>query len=127
MNSARSFIFTTALPPSVAAASRCALGIMRAESWRRSTLIENARCMRAALQQAGFDTGHSTTPIIPVMIKDAARAADISRKLLARGFFVSAIRPPTVPVNTARLRVTVTALHTAEDITGCVEALKDVF
>ena len=127
LNTARSFIFTTALPPSVAAASRCALGIMRTEPWRRDSLLENARCMRAALQQAGFDTGRSTTPIIPVMINDAARAADISRKLLVRGFFVSAIRPPTVPVNTARLRVTVTALHTAEDITRCVEALKDVF
>ncbi len=126
INTARSFIYTTGLPPAVSAASRMALKLMAHEPWRRTVLLENARKMRTALQGAGFDTLASSTPIIPVMVGDACRAKDISCKLLLRGIFAAAIRPPTVPVATARLRITVTAAHTDADIARCVEALKDV-
>ncbi len=124
INTARSFIFTTALPPAVAAASRAALVIMREEPWRRAKVMDNARLMREGLQKAGFDTLKSATPIIPVMVGAAADASAISRKLLSAGIFVAAIRPPTVPKGAARLRVTVTAAHTEDDINRCIEAFK---
>lgn len=124
LNSARSFVFSTAIPPSVAAASRCALEIMHDEPWRRVKLLEHATRLRDGLNKAGFDTMQSRTPIIPVLVKDAVRALALSHELLAHGIFVSAIRPPTVPAGTARLRVTVTAAHTDEDITRCLEAFR---
>ncbi|MBF0330928.1 MAG: 8-amino-7-oxononanoate synthase [Candidatus Omnitrophica bacterium] len=126
LNTARSFIFTTALPPAVAGAALCALRIMREESWRRERVLANAVLMREGLSALGFDTLKSVTPVIPVMIKDAALAAAMSARLLDQGMFVAAIRPPTVPAHTARLRVTVTAAHTVEDIARCVEAFKRV-
>ena len=124
LNGARRFICSTAIPPSLAAAARCALAIMQEESWRREKLLQNASRLREGLARAGFDTMQSCTPIIPVMVKDAARALALSKELFARGIFVSAIRPPTVPAGTARLRVTVTAAHTEEDIARCLEAFR---
>jgi 8-amino-7-oxononanoate synthase len=126
INTARSFIFTTALPPAIAAASSCSLGIMQAEPWRRQKVMANADQMRVGLKALGFDTGESATSIIPVMVGDPQQALAMSKKLFAKGIFVSAIRPPTVPVNKARLRVTVTAAHTPEDIQICLEAFADV-
>jgi 8-amino-7-oxononanoate synthase len=126
INTARSFIFTTAMPPAVASAALASLKIMREESWRRTRVLGYAHQMRQGLQAAGFDTLESVTPIIPVMIKDPVKAVAMSQRLLDEGIFVAAIRPPTVPVNTARLRVTVTAAHSPEDIDRCVEAFKRV-
>jgi 8-amino-7-oxononanoate synthase len=80
--------------------------------------------MRAGLKDMGFDTLESETPIIPVLVRKASVAVEMSKKLLARGIFVSAIRPPTVPAHTARLRVTVTAAHMDEDIDACLEAFR---
>jgi 8-amino-7-oxononanoate synthase len=122
VNTARSFIFTTAMPPAVAAASRAALQIIREEPDRRQHLLRNADRLRRELQGLGFDTLQSLSPIIPVVVGQAERAVDLSRRLLERGIFVSAIRPPTVPKGTARLRVTVTAAHTDDDITRCITA-----
>ncbi len=122
INSARSFIFTTALPPAVAAAARCALNIIKCEPQRRARVLALAVRMRDGLKKAGFDTLESETPIIPVLVRKASVAVEMSKKLLERGIFVSAIRPPTVPAHTARLRVTVTAAHTDEDIDVCLEA-----
>ena len=124
LNSARSFIFTTAMPPAVAAAARCALNIIKSEPERRERVLSLANKMRDGLKKAGFDTLESATPIIPVMMRKASQAVEMSRKLLERGIFVSAIRPPTVPAHTARLRVTVTAAHTDEDIDACLEAFE---
>ena len=124
INSARSVVFSTAVPPSVAAATRAALAIMRDEPWRRVKLLENASRLREGLNKAGFDTMQSCTPIIPVLVRDAARAVAFSKELLRQGIFVSAIRPPTVPSGTARLRVTVSAAHTDEDIARCLEAFR---
>jgi 8-amino-7-oxononanoate synthase len=126
INTARSFIFTTALPPAVAAASRVALQIIREEPERRELLLRNAERLRQELQSLGFDTLQSLSPIIPVVVGEAEAAVDFSRRLLERGIFVSAIRPPTVPKGTARLRVTVTAAHTDEDIARCCEAFAGI-
>ncbi|MEI7999310.1 MAG: aminotransferase class I/II-fold pyridoxal phosphate-dependent enzyme, partial [Candidatus Omnitrophota bacterium] len=79
--------------------------------------------LRIGLKRLGLDTMSSTTPIIPILFKDAAAALQASKKLLEQGIFVQAIRPPTVPANTARLRVTVMATHTQEDLDlflGCI-------
>jgi 8-amino-7-oxononanoate synthase len=124
LNSARSFIFTTAIPPAVAAAGRAALNIMKSEPQRRVRVLELACRMRDGLKKLGFDTLESATPIIPVMVRKASVASEMSQKLLAQGIFVSAIRPPTVPAHTARLRVTVSAAHTDEDIQRCLEAFE---
>jgi 8-amino-7-oxononanoate synthase len=122
INNARSFIYSTAMPPAVAAASRVALRIIREEPELRVRLRQNADRLRAELQGLGFNTLQSLSPIIPVVVGETPEALDLSQRLLERGIFVSAIRPPTVPKGTARLRVTVTAAHTEEDIARCVEA-----
>ena len=82
--------------------------------------------LRKQLQQSGFDVPSGFTPIIPVLLGDAERALRWSKQLLAEGIFISAIRPPTVPVGSARLRVTVTAAHTDSDLERCVEAFKRI-
>ncbi|MBF0595663.1 MAG: 8-amino-7-oxononanoate synthase [Candidatus Omnitrophica bacterium] len=126
VNAARSVVFTTALPPSVAAASRAALGIIRAEPQRREKVLASAAFLREALRSLGLDVPSGTTPIIPVMLGSAERALCCSKELLESGILVSAIRPPTVPAGTARLRVTVTAAHTDQDLERCVSAFRKV-
>ncbi len=116
INRARSFIYTTGMPPAVAAASLAAVEIIEQEPERRARLWGHARKMLNGLKKMGFDTLQSETPIIPVLVKDSISALEFSRKLFEAGIFVQAIRPPTVPVHTARLRVTVMATHTTEDI-----------
>ncbi|HUH39172.1 MAG TPA: 8-amino-7-oxononanoate synthase [Spongiibacteraceae bacterium] len=123
---ARPYIYTTALPPSVAAATLAAVDIAAAESWRRETLqILIARFRRGA-SQLGLNLGASDTPIQPLLLGDSARATAWSEALLARGFWVSAIRPPTVPAGSARLRITLTAGHETADIDHLLEALDDL-
>jgi 8-amino-7-oxononanoate synthase len=124
LNHARSSIFTTAMPPSVAAASLAAVDIIRAEPQRRMRVRALAARLRLALQELGFDVPPGVTPIIPVIVGDAGRALRWSKDLFKAGVFVAAIRPPTVPAGTARLRVTVTAAHTDEDIDRCSTAFK---
>jgi 7-keto-8-aminopelargonate synthetase-like enzyme len=89
-------------------------------------LRRNTDHLRGELQKLGFDTLQSVSPIIPVMVGEAERALELSKKLLERGIFVSAIRPPAVPKGTARLRVTVTAAHTQDDILRCVKAFSEI-
>ena len=113
---ARSFIYTTALPPSVAASAQRAIAIMEEDPRRREQLWENTRYLQSGLRDRGFDTMQSQTPIIPVLLKESGLAVAFSRRLLQEGIWISAIRPPTVPQGTARLRLTVMATHTQEDI-----------
>ncbi len=124
INHARSFIYTTAMPPALSAAARCALGIIAQEPLRRAKLKQNADAVRAGLKQLGFDTLQSVTPIIPIVVGDAAKALEMSARLLEKGIFVQAIRPPTVPVNTARLRLTVMATHIPADLDQLLNAMK---
>jgi 8-amino-7-oxononanoate synthase len=116
INFARSFIYTTAMPPSVAAASIAAIDVIEREPQRREQLNENARYMRGQLKLMGFDTGQSITPIIPILIRDEALTLECSRLLFETNVFVSAIRPPTVPKGTSRLRLTVMATHSKKDL-----------
>jgi 7-keto-8-aminopelargonate synthetase-like enzyme len=124
INKSRSFIYTTAMPPALAQASRAALQIIRQGDNLRRQLQLNANYLRTEFCALGFDTMNSSTPIIPVIVKDPLQAMAMSARLLQQGIFVPAIRPPTVPVGTARLRLTVTAAHTQEDLDRLLNALK---
>jgi 8-amino-7-oxononanoate synthase len=109
---ARTYIYTTALPQPVAAATRAALALVQAESWRRERLQALTAYFRRAALEAGVPLGPSATPIQPVLLGSAAAALAAQRELAQAGFWVVAIRPPTVPAGSARLRVTLSALHT---------------
>lgn len=122
INRARSFVFTTGLPPASAAAAAAAIDLIGAEPARIKRLWDNGCYLRQGLLAAGFKLGPSATPILPVMIGEAQPAMDLAEALLRRGIFVTAIRPPTVPAGTARLRVTPTADHTRADLDEALAA-----
>lgn len=124
INKARSFIFTTALPPAVAASAREALRIVEAEPERVARLRANAIDLRRGLQGLGFDVPSGETPIIPVMVGDAEKALSLSRTLLNEGVHATAVRPPTVPKGESRIRVTVMATYTDEDIGFALQAFE---
>ena len=126
INKSRAFIYTTAMPPALAQAALVALHIIRQDGKLRHQLKDNADYLHRELKAMGFDTMNSTTPIIPILVKDPVRACAFSEHLLKQGIFVQAIRPPTVPVNTARLRLTVTAAHTRGDLDRLLNALRTV-
>jgi glycine C-acetyltransferase/8-amino-7-oxononanoate synthase len=115
-NAARTFIFSTALPPPVVAAALAALELLVAEPRRVQRLQANAETLRAALAAHGLDVGGGTTQIVPLVIGDAERAVAISEAALARGVFAQAIRPPTVPDQTSRLRLAVMATHRKREL-----------
>lgn len=126
INRARSFVYTTGLPPSVAAAALEAVEMISSDNDRRAELFGMARDLRARFQKLGFDTLNSATPIIPIVVKDPALTVEFSRLLLDQGIFVQAIRPPTVPVGLSRLRVTVMATHTKDDLERLIDAFKNI-
>lgn len=117
-NTARSFIFSTSLPPAVLAPSIAAIDIIdSAEGLRlRRQLASNRARFLSLLQGAGFDTMGSATQIIPILTGDAALTMEFSSRLFAEGIFVQGIRPPTVPAGKCRLRCTVMATHTEDDL-----------
>jgi 8-amino-7-oxononanoate synthase len=123
---ARTFVFTTAPPPAACGAARAALEIVRAEPERRARVLALTERMRAGLARLGFDVARVVAPIFPVVLGTEARAVAASRALRARGFFVRAIRPPTVPRGTSRLRVSLTAGHTDAQVDAFLGALEDV-
>jgi 8-amino-7-oxononanoate synthase len=125
VNLARSFIFTTGLPAAACAAAIQALQIVRAEPWRRQKVLDLAGQLRGLLAGAGWDTAGSQTQIVPVVVGAADRAVQLGEDLLQRGFFVPAIRPPAVPPDKSRLRISVTALHEPRDIADLVRALAE--
>jgi len=112
INRARTFIFTTAVPPPVVAAALEALCLLGEEPDRVRRLQQNAAYMRAGLQRIGLNIGTSATHIIPVMVGSSQTALAWAQYLFDRGLFITAIRPPAVPEGTARLRLTVLATHT---------------
>jgi 8-amino-7-oxononanoate synthase len=125
---ARSFVFSTAPAPPIAAATRVALRIARDEEWRRVRLREAARVVRAGLRAAGCEPlGDEESAIIPVQLGDAGRTMRIAASLEREGFIVGAIRPPTVPEGTSRLRITVSAAHVPADLERFCEALGRAF
>ena len=119
---ARSFFYSTASPPPTVAAARAALMVTQEEPERRARVLAHAARMRDGLSALGFEVLPGETPIIPVIIGEASEAMRLSAALESQGIWVTAIRPPTVPPGTARLRVTVTAAHTDADITEALEA-----
>ncbi len=123
IHKARSFIYTTALPPAVAAAAYAGVDIIEKEPQRRERLWANTRFVLKGLRELGFDTGSSETPIIPVILGEAQTASDFALHLLDAGILISAIRPPTVPEHTARLRITVMATHAQQDLEYLLEKM----
>jgi len=122
---ARTYIYTTALPPGVAAAALAALSLVEREPWRRQRVAELTRRFRAGCERAGLALLRSDSPIQPVIVGGAAAAVAASEVLLSRGYYVTAIRPPTVPHGTSRLRVTLSALHDESEVDGLVAALSE--
>jgi 8-amino-7-oxononanoate synthase len=129
VNAARTFVFDSALPPAIALAARVALAILRRDEGRRARarLQENAERLRAGLGALGIHAGAAPSPIVPVLVGDEEPALALSAALAKRRFYVPAIRPPTVPPRTSRLRISVRADHTPEQIdllvTGIAECI----
>ncbi len=124
MQRARSYLFTTAMPPAIAAGLREALRISQAEAWRRDRLVALIARFRAGARELGLPLSASTTPIQPIVLGDTQRCLAASRALAERGFLVAAIRRPTVPAGTERLRVTLSAAHRESDVDALLEALQ---
>ena len=127
VNTARPLIFSTALPPAVAAAADAALGIVESDPARIGRLRENASTLRAALAAAGLDPGGAGAQIMPVAVGDPDRAVAICRRALDAGVYAQAIRPPTVPDGTSRLRLTVVADHDPEELVAAAGILAGAF
>ncbi len=124
-NRARSFVFSTGLSPLVAEAALRSLFLSRAEPWRRERVLAAASGLRAGMRRLGLQTPGEGA-IVPWIVGEATTAVELSGRLRERGLDVRPIRPPTVPVGTARLRLTVTAAHTAADIERALALLADV-
>jgi 8-amino-7-oxononanoate synthase len=120
---ARSYIYTTAIPPAVAAASLAALNLLHTEAWRQAHLQQLISLFRGYAQAMDLPLMDSPTAIQPLMIGDANRALQVSQALQDMGILVTAIRPPTVPANSARLRITLTAGHSQTQVEQLLEAL----
>lgn len=123
IQSARTYIYTTALPPAVACATLKSLEIAERETWRREQLAALVARFRRGAAQLGLGLTASFTPVQPIILGDAAQAVTLSEQLLARDLLVPAIRPPTVPEGSARLRITFCANHTDADVDRLLETL----
>ncbi|MCW9013413.1 MAG: 8-amino-7-oxononanoate synthase [Gammaproteobacteria bacterium] len=126
IQTARSYIYTTASPPAVAEATRASLKVVAEESWRRKKLQQHIDQFQQGAQQLGLNLLPSATAIQPIVLGDAETALTASQKLLQQGLLITAIRPPTVPEGTARLRITLRADHQTEQIDQLLEALSTV-
>jgi 8-amino-7-oxononanoate synthase len=127
VNRARTFVFTTASPPALAAAAREALAVARAEPWRRARVLAGARRLRARLATLGHPApGPADGHVVPVLVGGAEAAVAAGDALRARGFLVGAVRPPTVPAGQSRLRLSVSALHSDADLDAVADAVAAV-
>lgn len=124
---ARPYIYTTSQPPALACATLKSLQLLRDESWRREQLAALIRQFREGAEQIGLQLMDSQTPIQPILIGDSGRAVRLSQMLRERGLLVTAIRPPTVPAGSARLRVTLSAAHTEAQVQLLLNALADCY
>ena len=127
INKARGFIFTTGLPPATLAAANAALDVMRSSPQLRQSLFSHAKCLKTALIDLGYTLLPSETQILPVVLGNPKRATSIADALLAEGVFAPAIRPPAVPPDTSRLRLTVMATHTEAEIQQAIAGFATVF
>jgi len=129
VNQARSFIYSTAVSPAMVGAASAALDVLAENPGMGTEVLAKAARLRELLHSGGLDTGVSASQIVPVMVGDNHCAVRMQRRLLEHGILAVAIRPPTVPVGTARLRLSVTARHTGSDIDfaaeTCVRAARE--
>ena len=123
---ARPFLFSTSHPPAVAATCLAAIDVLEGEPQLIERLWDNTRFFKAGLQQLGFNTGASESPITPVIVGDAGRAMTLSDRLFERGVFAQGIGFPTVAVDKARVRTIVTATHTREELQFALDAFAQV-
>lgn len=126
IQAARTYVYTTAPPPAIAEATRMALRIAQRDSWRRERLRELVNRFRNGAAALDLPLVKSETPIQPLLIGDAARATIIGEALVAQGILATAIRPPTVPKGTARLRITLSTMHTDAHVDKLLDALATV-
>jgi len=125
INSCRSFIYSTALPPAVMAANLEALNIVRDEPFRRKTLLANADYFRSRLRQAGFDV-RGSSQIVPLIVGDSNKAVRLSHELEQHGYWVLPVRPPTVPTGQARLRFSLTFHHSRQVLEKLANQLVEI-
>jgi len=123
VNRARSFIFTTGLPPAAVAAAHAAIDITERERDRSAQLLARAARLAARLRRGGLEVADIGSQILPVLIGDADTTVAVMRDLLEDGIYVAAIRPPTVPAGTSRLRVSLMATHTDAQLDRAAEAI----
>jgi 8-amino-7-oxononanoate synthase len=122
---ARSYIYTTALPPAVAAASLVSLQLLQDEAWRRDHLASLVARFRRGARQLELPLMDSVSAIQPLVVGGAERAVALSEQLRARGLLIGAIRPPTVPRGTSRLRITLSAAHSEQQVDQLLQQLAD--
>ena len=125
-NKARSFIFSTALAPATVAVSLRALEIVQAEPRLRQSLIANSAWFREKLREIGFEIMDFPTPIISIVLGPPDLTVNFSNRLMEKNIFVSAIRPPTVPQGTSRLRINLMAIHTADDLAPVIDSMASI-
>ena len=121
---ARTYIYTTALPPAIACATSASLQVIRKEQWRRDHLQRLIARFRRGAQQIGLQLMASDTPIQPILVNDDQLVVAINQQLRESGFMVGAIRPPTVPKGTGRLRISLSASHTEQQVDQLLDALE---
>ena len=126
-NRARTYVFSTAQPEAIAGASLAALKIVREQPQRRERLLELANRLRGQLSELGFETGNSESQVIPILVGKSELAVNMSKQLRAKGIYIPAIRPPSVPSGNARLRLSLSSDHTDAQIDSLVSALKQLF
>ena len=124
INSCRSFLYSTALPPSFAAAAQTALEIVQSDSGRRTRLWKNREHMFQGLSAMGFTLTQTQSPILPIILNEAHLAVTMSKALFDHGVYIPPIRPPTVPQGTSRLRVTVSSEHQPDQLEAALHALR---
>lgn len=124
INTARTFLFATAPPPATAAATVAALRVLQAEPDRRTRLWNNRNYLHAGLKDLGFRLTGSASPILPIVIGNAQKTVAMADRLLELGVYAPAIRPPTVPKETSRIRVTVTSEHSRAQLDRALAAFR---
>ena len=123
----RNYIYTTAMPPALAAASLTALGLLREEAWRREQLAARVAAFRRGAAELGLPLMAAGSAIQPLLVGEPARSVELSQQLRDRGILVSAIRPPTVPAGTSRLRITLSATHSVEQVERLLATLAEIW
>lgn len=126
IQNARSYIYTTASPPALAEATRVSLKLVQSESWRREHLTDLIKQFRYSVSEMGYELMPSITPIQPILVGDSHDAVRMSQQLMGAGVHAGAIRPPTVEEGTARLRITLSAEHSVEQLEVLLNALEAI-